>query len=109
MDRRLANLIRSAIYASALGLVSLAGSATTASAHYLTTRCDRDGDRCWVLRCDDDGDDCYRVRAYERDADRWYSRPRGHWACDEDGYDCRWVEERQYRRPNYALTFGWDD
>ena len=37
-------------------------AATPASAHYTTTRCDRDGDSCHTVRCDDDGDDCGRLR-----------------------------------------------
>ena len=44
----------------ALGVLGL--TAVPASAHYYTTRCDADGDRCYQVYCDDDGDNCVRVR-----------------------------------------------
>jgi hypothetical protein len=45
---------------------TLVAATIPASAHYYTTRCDRDGDDCYTVRCDDDGDDCVRVRHYYR-------------------------------------------
>jgi hypothetical protein len=46
----------------ALGAIGV--TIVPASAHYTTTRCDRDGDECYTVRCDDDGDDCRRVSSY---------------------------------------------
>lgn len=104
MTFKLSNTVKSVALAGALGLAGLAATATTASAHYTTTRCD--GDYCQVLRCDYDGDGCYTVRSYHRDygyrhdyGDRHdYDRDdygrnnyRAHWVCDSDGDDCRWV------------------
>ena len=100
-------IARAAGLAGFLAVAALAASATAASAHYTTTRCDNDGDRCWVMRCDDDGDDCYRVRSYARH----YDRPRPRWVCDDwDGDDCHWVyPRRHYARPRVGLRFGWGD
>lgn len=92
--------------AALLGLAGLAAVATPASAHYTTERCDRDGDRCWLVRCDDDGDDCHTVRSYVRDE----YRPRPRWQCDWDGDDCGWVYPRGYDgRPRLGFRFGWHD
>ena len=109
MGFRFSSVIKTAIVAGALGLAGLAATTTTASAHYMTTRCDDDGDHCWVVRCDDD---CDRVREYDR-SDEWrYYHPRGYWACDDDGDRCNWVYEGYrarpyYVRPSVGVTFGW--
>lgn len=107
--------LKSTAFVSAMALASLVASPSGAAAHYTTTRCDRDGDRCWVVRCDDDGDDCYHARTFIRDDyDRRHSRPRGYWACDQDGDDCHWVHRSyydryyyDYGRPDVGITFGW--
>ena len=100
MTFKLSNTVKSAALAGALGLAGLAATATTASAHYTTTRCD--GDRCEVLRCDYDGDGCYTVSSYYRD-DYGYRRDndndsysRARWVCDDDGDDCHWVYGNGY-------------
>lgn len=52
------------------GIATLGGTvalSTPASAHYLSTRCDRDGDDCYRVVCDDDGDDCRTVGHFHRD------------------------------------------
>lgn len=123
MTTNLSNAIRTAAASVILGLTSATLFAVPASAHYLTTRCDRDGDRCWVIRCDDDGDDCRTVREYGPDYDRWGYRGSGHWACDSDGDRCQWVQPRicdgdgdecrpAYRpydrdRNGYGFSFDW--
>lgn len=105
--------VKSAVLLGALGLMGLAASTLPASAHYTTTRCDRDGDRCWTVRCDDDGDNCYRVRDYDRSYAQQYVRPRARVVCDEDGDYCRRVYSRYnygrsyYARPSAGITFGW--
>lgn len=95
--------VKSAVLFGALGLMGLAASTLPASAHYTTTRCDNDGDRCWTVRCDNDGDDCYRVRDYDRDEAWRYARPRGRLVCDEDGDYCH----RVYGRPGIGFSLGW--
>lgn len=109
MTFKLSNTVKSAALASALGLIGLAATATTASAHYTTTRCY--GDRCEVLRCDYDGDGCYTVSSYyrsygyRRDYDDGYRR--AHWVCDDDGDDCHWVYgSGYYRHPYYHSHVG---
>lgn len=110
MTRAFANSLKTGGLVALLGLAGLAATTTTASAHYRTTRCDRDGDRCAVLRCDDDGDRCYRVRSYYRGDryDRRYGRRDGHWVCDDDGDRCHWVRG-YYGRPHIGIGFHWGD
>ena len=45
---------------SLVALGALGVTAVPASAHYYTTRYDRDGDSCYRVYCDDDGDNCQR-------------------------------------------------
>ncbi len=46
----------------ALAAVGAIGAGVApASAHYYTTRCDNDGDRCYRVVCDNDGDTCHRT------------------------------------------------
>ena len=61
-----------------------------ASAHYNSTRCDRDGDDCYRVRCDNDGDDCVRVRH------RYYRR--GYGGYGNYGYS--------YPSYNFGLYYG---
>lgn len=52
------------------GIATLGGAiafSVPASAHYMSTRCDRDGDDCYRVVCDDDGDDCRTVGHFHRD------------------------------------------
>jgi len=58
--------LRNAAAVAVVALGALGGTVAPASAHYTTTRCDRDGDECYTVRCDDDGDDCSRVSSYSR-------------------------------------------
>ena len=95
--------------AALLGVGGLAATATTASAHYVTTRCDDDDDRCGAVICDDDGDDCEPAPAY-RSWDRGERRPRAHWVCDDDGERCHWAYGSGYvARPYFGFDFGWHD
>lgn len=101
----LKNLGKSAVLAGAVGLMALLGSSASASAHYTTTRCDADGDHCWVVRCDDDGDDCHYVRDYHvSEQDR-----HAHWVCDWDGDDCHWVYDEPREHPSIGLSFGFSN
>ena len=111
-----ANSLKTGAFAALLGLAGLAATTTAASAHYTTTRCDRDGDRCVVLRCDNDGDRCYRIRAYHRYRHRYHHYGRGyyygvhrrHWVCDDDGDRCRRV--RYHDRPAHiGIWYRWGD
>ncbi len=102
MTLKLSNALKTAALAGTLGLVGLAGSVSTASAHYTTTRCY--GDQCRVVRCDNDGDECYRIRTYYR-GDEYYRPPGRRWVCDWDG-DCHWAY-RHYYRPHFGVSFGW--
>lgn len=110
MTFKLSNTVKSLALASALGLAGLAATATTASAHYTTTRCY--GDRCEVLRCDYDGDGCYTVNSYYRDegyrgGGYYGGYNRAHWVCDEDGDDCHWsYGYGYYGRPHYRSHIG---
>ena len=62
------------IAATATGV--LGGTSSTASARYITTHCDRNGEGCYKVRCDDDGDNCRRVTRNSEDYDRrWNQRP----------------------------------
>ncbi|MDE2183678.1 MAG: hypothetical protein KGJ78_11725 [Alphaproteobacteria bacterium] len=96
------NLLKTGTMAALVGLAVTAAS--PALAHYTTTRCDRDGDRCWRVVCENDGDDCRRTNSYN-DYDRnyysgynrgyynsrYYDRDRyRHWVCDSDGDRCHW-------------------
>lgn len=58
--------LRNTAVVAVVALGAIGGTMTPASAHYTTTRCDRDGDSCYLVRCDDDGDDCRRVSSYSR-------------------------------------------
>ena len=90
----------------ATALVAIGASIVPASAHYTTTRCDRDGDDCYTVRCDDDGDDCRRIASYPRyDYNRrsYYgdqSRAYGDW----NGYGLYYDSGRydRYNRDNYS-------
>src|SRR5689334_24752170 len=59
-------LVRNVGCMAVIALGAIGFSVTPASAHYVTTRCDRDGDSCYRVICDDDGDDCRRVSSYPR-------------------------------------------
>ena len=59
-------LLRNIRYVAVIALGAIGSSIAPASAHYVTTRCDRDGDSCYRVVCDDDGDDCRRVLSYSR-------------------------------------------
>ena len=85
MAANLSTMFKAAAASTLLGLAGATLFAAPASAHYLTTRCNRNGDRCWVIRCDDDGDDCRAIREYAPVYDRWGYQRRGHWVCDDDG------------------------
>lgn len=100
------NLLKTGTLAALVGLGLVAAS--PALAHYTTTRCDHDGDRCWRVVCEDDGDDCRRV-SYDNDYNRGtynsyyrgyyrndsYDRDRyRHWVCDSDGDRCHWSYDR---------------
>ena len=76
---------------STLGL-----TAVPASAHYYTTRCDRDGDSCYQVYCDDDGDNCQRVR-HPR-----YSNSYGNGYGKGNGYDYGYG----YTNPSYNFGFS---
>lgn len=107
----LSNGWKMAVLAALVSAGGLAASSTAASAHYVTTRCDEDGDHCWVMRCDDDGDDCVRIRSYDRDSYyRQNYRPRPRWVCDGDGDRCHWVYGGgYYAQPHVGFRFGWHD
>lgn len=120
---RLTTMLKSAAAAGALGLGVLLVTAGGASAHYTTTRCDRDGDRCWTVRCDDDGDECQRVNSYYdgrgyRGYGRYnygyrsgygsaYGNRDGYWRCDRGGDDCHWVRYG-YRDHDRGYDRGYD-
>lgn len=105
MTFKLSNTVKSVALAGALGLAGLAATATTASAHYNTTRCY--GDRCEVLRCDYDGDGCYTVSSYYRGYGYHRGYGRARWVCDYDGDDCHWVYGHGYRHsPHYSTHIG---
>src|SRR6267154_674720 len=95
--------IRLSSYAIVVGtaLLMIGASVVPASAHFTTTRCDRDGDDCYTARCDDDGDDCRRVASYPRyDYNRrsyygYQSRAYGDW----NGYG-RYYDNGRYNRYN---------
>ena len=102
--------LKTSTLAALLGLGGLVATAPGAAAHYTATRCDDDGDRCWLVRCDDDGDDCVRVRSYDGNGYGAYYRPRPRWVCEDDGDDCRWVYPRAYNRhARFGIGFGWHD
>ncbi|MDE2134208.1 MAG: hypothetical protein KGM97_06635 [Alphaproteobacteria bacterium] len=114
--KRLSKPLKTAALAGLFGLGMFVASATSASAHYISTRCDSDGDRCWRVVCDDDGDDCRRANSYgsyygdynrsdyyNRTYNRWhdydrynrdYGRYNRRWVCDSDGENCRWSTSR---------------
>jgi hypothetical protein len=56
--------LRAGALCAAVALGALGAGIAPASAHYVTTRCDRDGDDCYRVVCDDDGDDCHRLYGY---------------------------------------------
>jgi hypothetical protein len=58
--------IKTLAIAAVTALGTMAATVAPASAHFTTTRCDRDGDDCYTVRCDDDGDDCHRIYSYPR-------------------------------------------
>ncbi len=64
--------LRTGALCATVALGAFGAGVVPASAHYYTTRCDRDGDDCYRVRCDDDGDDCSRVYGYSHS----YYRPR---------------------------------
>lgn len=107
----LSNGWKMAALAAVASLGWLAAGSSAALADYTTTRCDADGDHCWVMRCEDDGDDCVRIRSYDRDSYyRGYDRPRARWVCDGDGDRCHWVYGGgYYERPHVGFSFGWGD
>ena len=86
--------LRAGALCAAVALGALGAGITPASAHYVTTRCDYDGDDCHRVVCDNDGDDCHRVYGYYRH----YYRPRYY------GYGYRYG----YSHPSYSvgLSFG---
>lgn len=102
-------IVQSKFAAMALAAIAWAATATPASADYETTRCDRDGDHCWIILCDDDGDDCRRISDFRPAPGKWGDegwdwRRRGwgrgwerhvpgHWACDGDRNYCQWVND----------------
>lgn len=75
-------LLKNAALAGFVALGAVSVTIAPASAHYTTTRCDRDGDECYTVRCDDDGDDCRRVSSYSRSP---YDR-RAYSGAYSDGY-----------------------
>ena len=105
-----------------MGLGMLGLSSTPASADYVRTQCDRDGDYCWRVWCDWDGDDCHRVSGsgyhrygyynrsyYNGGYGGYYHRYNNYygngyynsgrrWVCDRDGDDCRWTYGDSYYR-----------
>lgn len=123
MAANLSTMFKAAAASTLLGLAGATLFAAPASAHYLTTRCNRNGDRCWVIRCDDDGDDCRAIREYAPVYDRWGYQRRGHWVCDDDGDRCHWVRPQicdrdgddcrpvyapyDRDRYGYGLSFDW--
>lgn len=81
-------LLRSFGYVAIIALGAVGTTIAPASAHYITTRCDRDGDSCYRVVCDDDGDDCHRISSYSRygyDRRYGYSR-RGYGGSYWSGY-----------------------
>ena len=107
---KLSNAMKTAAVAGLFGLGMMAATTTSALAHYSTTRCDSDGDRCYRVVCDDDGDDCRRVNSYHSSYDynrsywnrgyynngynNYYGNRYRHWVCDSDGDRCRWSYDR---------------
>ena len=57
--------LRNASCVTFVALCAMGASLAPASAHYATTRCDSDGDRCYRVVCDDDGDNCRRASPYQ--------------------------------------------
>ncbi len=107
MTRAFANSLKTGGLVALLGLAGLAATTTSASAHYRTTRCDGDGDRCAVLRCDDDGDRCYRIRSYHRD-DRYGRRYEYHHRDDYGRRHSYWAR-RHDRDAHIGLRYRWGD
>src|SRR5690242_18589103 len=116
-------LLKSTAIAGSLGVGLLLTTVSGALAHYTTTHCDSDGDRCWSVRCDDDGDDCRRVSSYDNYGaynrynygsryyyygsayNRSYRNRYGYWRCDRDGDDCHWVGSYRYYG-DYERDYG---
>ena len=104
--------VKSTAIAGALGLGVLIATASGAAAHYTTTRCDSDGDRCWTVRCDDDGDDCRRSSSYNNyggynrynygsrysNGNAYGDRRNRYQRCDRDGDDCHGTRSYDYDR-----------
>ena len=51
--------LRTGALCASVALGAMGAGVVPASAHYVTTRCDYDGDTCHRVVCDDDGDDCH--------------------------------------------------
>ena len=94
-------VVKQVLVACIASLASAAAFSAPASAHYMSTRCDRDGDDCYRVVCDDDGDDCRTVDHFHRDyRPNWgmYSYPGSGGAYfGSGGY---------YGRP-YGYGYGW--
>ena len=102
MTRILTTGLRTAALAGLLAMAGLAATTSAASAHYRTTRCDRDGDRCVALRCDDDGDRCNRISRYYRGYGYGH---RYHYGYRHD-YGRRYHHGRWYRRHHHHYRWG---
>lgn len=66
----IANFFKRKALLALVAVGAVASFAAPASAHYVTSRCDWDGDDCYRVVCDDDGDDCRAISHY-----RQYNRP----------------------------------
>ncbi|HUO93283.1 MAG TPA: hypothetical protein VMU22_10190 [Rhizomicrobium sp.] len=100
--QNISSILKYAAVAGALGIGAIALGTGTAAARTYT---DCDGGSCVRVHCNDFTGDCWRESAY-RDYDRDYNYDHDyynglyggydtdrHWACDEDGDDCRWVPD----------------
>ena len=91
--------LSSSAIASFVALGAFGGTLTSASAHYTTTRCDRDGDECYVVRCDDDGDDCRTVSSYNPyNYRRGYGGRYGNGYSGWNGFSFYYNNDRRYDR-----------
>jgi hypothetical protein len=104
MTRILTTGLRTAALAGLLAMGGLAATTSAASAHYRTTRCDRDGDRCVVLRCDDDGDRCNRISRYYRGYGYGHRYHYRHGQRYWHGH--RYHHGRWYRRHHHHYRWG---